>query len=84
MRAALRRDHYRCRWPNCEYAKLDLPIDACHETHRGMGGNPKLDRTTRQTVLALCRIHHGLWDRGEITITPLTREGFDGPIRCRS
>lgn len=80
MRAALVRDRMQCRWPKCEFKKRDLPIDPCHQTHRGAGGNPDGSRTTRKTVIALCRIHHGRWDAGEIDVQPLTDQGFDGPV----
>ena len=78
MRDAVRRDGHRCRVPDCTYRTM--PIDPCHEQHRGMGGNPAEDRTTVETVIAACRIHHGLYDRGELDITPLTANGFRG--RC--
>lgn len=77
MRAALVRDGHQCRFPRCEVR--GLPIDPCHLQHRGMGGNPKGDRTERKTVIALCRIHHGWYDQGELDIEPLTPELFDGP-----
>lgn len=81
MQDALRRDSRKCRLvPKCEYAKRDLPIDPCHQQHRGHGGNPKGDRTTRQTVIAGCRIHHGMWDRNEIDAQPMTDRGFDGVV----
>lgn len=79
MQAALKRDGKKCRVPRCEFAKLNLIIDPCHERHRGMGGNPNGNRTTRQTVIALCRRHHRLYDNGDIAIEPLTHKGFDGP-----
>lgn len=76
MLAAKQRDGYKCVWPNC---RNDLPIDVCHQAHRGMGGNPRGDRTTRKTLVCLCRWHHGLWDRGEIDIITKDRLMFDGP-----
>lgn len=79
MQDAKRRDGGKCRVPRCVYAKRDLPIDACHWQHRGMGGNPKEDRTTRETVISLCRFHHGQYDKGFIDIEPLTPQAFDGP-----
>lgn len=79
MQAALKRDGKRCRVPRCEFAPLNFVIDPCHERHRGMGGNPKGDRTTRATVISLCRRHHRLYDQGGIEIEPLTHKGFDGP-----
>ena len=75
MREAKRRDGGKCRVPGC---RRDLPIDACHLHHRGLGGNPSLSRTTRQTVIALCRWHHGLYDTCRLRIEPLTAQDFDG------
>ena len=79
MQAAKKRDGGKCRWPQCEYIGQKLPVDACHQVHRGQGGNPKGDRTTRQTIISLCRVHHSLWDRGGVDITPMRCDGFDGP-----
>lgn len=68
MRECVRLDERRCRVPRCQHAGLKLPIDPCHKIHRGMGGNRKLDRTTLETLIALCRIHHGLYDTGRLDI----------------
>lgn len=82
MQAALKRDGRKCRRPRCEFAPLKLTVDPCHMVHRGMGGNPKGDRTTRATVIALCRRHHGMYDKTdharELRIEPLTPLDFDG------
>lgn len=83
MHAALVRDKMQCRLGKlCDFAARHkvLPVDPAHLTHRGMGGNKKLDRTTRQTVVALCRLAHGQWDAGLIDLRPLTDAGFDGPV----
>jgi len=82
MQAAMKRDRRRCRWPGCKgkHRGLDLPVDPSHQIHRGFGGNPALDRTTRATVIALCRKCHQRWDAGEIDIMPRTSAGFDGPV----
>jgi hypothetical protein len=80
MRAAKTRDKHRCRVPRCEFARKDMPIDACHLTHRGMGGNPSGDRTTRDQVVSLCRIHHGLLDRGVMGIHAETSLLADGAL----
>jgi hypothetical protein len=86
LQAALKRDHRKCRWPNCKgtHKGLSLPIDPCHlrqpdggPKHRGSGGNPDGSRTDRRYVAALCRRHHGLYDAGEIDIVPLTDAGAD-------
>ena len=79
MQAALKRDGRVCRFPHCEFRAKKLPIDPAHHVHRGMGGDPKGTRTTRATVIALCRSHHGLWDADRIDIEPLTAAHFDGP-----
>lgn len=66
MREAVRLDHHKCRYPKCSHT--DMPVDPCHVVHRGMGGNPKLDRTTLESIFAGCRIHHGQYDRGEFDV----------------
>lgn len=82
MKQARQRDGNRCRWRTCtgKYRGLVLPIDICHNVHRGMGGNPKLDRTTRDQLVALCRKHHQAWDDGLIDLQPISDAGFDGLI----
>ena len=81
MREAKRLDGFRCRNPRCENRSKKLPIDPCHkrESHRGIGGNPKGDRTTLETVISLDRVCHGLYDAGLLDIEPLTAKGFRGP-----
>src|SRR4051812_19382491 len=79
MRDVKKRDGRKCRVPRCPYAKRELPIDVCHVTHRGMGGNPKEDRTTTGLLFCACRVHHGMYDRGDLVVDPLTRDGMDGP-----
>jgi hypothetical protein len=77
MQAAKRRDGGKCRYPGCWFK--DMPVDAAHFQHRGIGGNPSGDRTTRATVISLCRIHHGQYDGALLEIEPLTDQMFDGP-----
>jgi hypothetical protein len=79
MQAALKRDGHACRVPHCPYRGKKLPIDPAHRVHRGMGGDPKGTRTERATVIALCRCCHGLYDRAELDIEPMTAAIFDGP-----
>lgn len=81
MREAVRLDGRKCRIPKCDYR--DMPIDPCHVIHRGMGGNPKLDRTTLESVFAGCRIHHGMYDRGEIDHKFLSKQGTRGLMAFR-
>lgn len=77
MQAALRRDKRTCRFPRCEFK--GMPVDPAHLDHRRMGGNPSGDKTDRTTVLALCRRHHDEFDKSEIDIEPLTKNGTAGP-----
>ncbi len=77
MQAAKKRDKV-CRFPRCPFTK-HLVLDPAHLRHRGMGGNPKGDRTTRDSVITLCRRHHDQFDRGDLEIEVLTPRGTDGP-----
>lgn len=77
---AKRRDKNTCRWPNCKFT--GLRIETAHLEHRGMGGNPSLDRTERHKLIALCLRHHAMFDRKtttDINIEPVTDRGTDGP-----
>jgi hypothetical protein len=78
MREARRRDRGMCRVPTCGFKHL--PTDVCHKHHRGAGGNASVSRTTKDTLIVLCRIHHGLFDAGDLAITPLTDADFSGPV----
>lgn len=76
LREVKRRDR-GCRYPGC---RLPLVLHAAHLRHRGMGGNPSGDRTTRDQVITLCARHHDWYDRlVAIDIAPLTPRGTDGP-----
>lgn len=81
MHAAKVRDGHKCRWPGCtgRYRGLPLRIEAAHELHRAMGGNPSGDRTTLPLLVTLCERHHDQWDDALIAIEPVTDAGFNGP-----
>lgn len=78
MREAVRLDGKKCRNPRCQTRSKRIPVDPCHLRHRGMGGNPTGDRTTIETVIALCRVCHGLYDSTVLDIEPLTPRGLRG------
>jgi hypothetical protein len=82
MQAALKRDNRKCRNPRCTFKGRQLPVDPCHAfRHRGMGGNPKLDRTaSTDLIISLCRGCHGLLDAGKLEIEPQTPEWCDGLV----
>lgn len=74
-----------CRFPLCGCRKLGLRPEVAHTTHRGMGGNPKGDRTQPDNVITLCshRHQHGevSLHKGTLKIVPMTPEGTRGPVR---
>lgn len=76
--AVKRRDHGRCRIPGCKGRG-----QWAHLNHRGMGGNPKGDKSTTAETLCLCFTHHqgpDSLDRGWLEVIPLTTAGCDGPL----
>lgn len=77
------RDGYRCRWPHCEYTRVTDVIEAAHIAAAGMGGDPKLVRTTRDNLVAVCDMHHRRapqnMHNGGLKVEPLTTDGTDGP-----
>ena len=83
MHAALVRDKRQCRIPGCtgKFRGLELAKDAAHIfRHRGMGGNPALDRTHRSDIACLCRRCHAMLDGGLLEIQPITDAGTDGAL----
>jgi hypothetical protein len=80
MQAVKRRDHYTCRYPECPHMRLEPRVEACHRDHRSMGGNPEGDRTTLETLICFCFLHHSEWDKGvTFDVEPQTANGFSGP-----
>lgn len=81
MAEAKRRDGNKCRWPRCEFKSLRVEV-AHTDEHRGMGGNPALDRTQRHKLMALCLRHHAQLDGRtlpRISVDPISSaEGTDG------
>lgn len=84
--AAKFRDGNRCRWPHCEYRHIPQVIDAAHVLQAaGMGGDPLLIRTTRDALMAICRLHHRTGVQSlhstDLRVEPMTGEGTDGPCQ---
>lgn len=73
-----------CRFPLCGCKKLGLRVEVAHLRHRGMGGNPKGDRTQPDNVISLCthRHQHGpvSLHKGTLRVEPLTTEGTRGRV----
>ncbi|NBR87831.1 MAG: hypothetical protein EBT61_20410 [Verrucomicrobia bacterium] len=53
------RDGIGCRWPGCEFWKRGYAVHGVHLEDMGMGGDPKLIRTQRSSMIRLCIKHHG-------------------------
>ena len=80
------RDDNRCRYRDC--ADPFNRVEVAHLQHKGMGGNPKGDRSMANQMLCLCRYHHRdpewSYDSGELLITPKDKQlGTDGECDLR-
>lgn len=66
MREARSRDGHRCR-----YCHSRDGTQVAHFKHRGMGGNPRGDRTILAGLVTLCQTHHQMFDgtHGPVTLT---------------
>ena len=76
------RDGIGCRWPGCGFWKQGYRVHGVHLEDAGMGGDPTLIRTQRQTMIRLCARHHqGPWSihSKDLRVVPLTEKGTDGP-----
>ena len=82
MKGAKARDGQQCRNPKCPFKALKLRIEAAHAfQHRGMGGNPKGDRTEVKLIVSACLGCHGLLDSKELQVEPLDLERMaNGPL----
>lgn len=59
VKTAIRvRDGIGCRWPGCEYWKRGYRVEGAHLDAKGIGGDPKLIRTTTGNLMRVCVKHH--------------------------
>jgi hypothetical protein len=81
--AVRRRDRY-CRFPLCGCRRFHLALHVSHQTHKGMGGNPREDRSTPDRMMLLCSARHKensvSIDRGTLRWRALTKDGAAGPV----
>lgn len=81
--AARRRDRW-CRFPLCGCRVKGIALHASHDKHKGMGGNPNGDRSTRERLITFCRVRHqtGAISRhkGTLRTRYLSQLGNDGPV----
>jgi hypothetical protein len=79
-----RRDRY-CRFPLCGCRRFKLPTHASHGKHKGMGGNPKEDRSRPEDMLLVCSARHQdnrvAIHRGTLKIQPLDGRDYGGPCK---
>lgn len=80
----VRRTDKYCRFPWCGCRRFKLTLHVAHLEHRGMGGNPKGDRTAPELLILLCSARHRenaiALDRKTIRIRPLVAKlGTRGP-----
>lgn len=84
MRAVRQEDRF-CRFPWCGCRKFKLALHVAHTQHRGMGGNPKGDRSDPKLMILLCSARHRenliSLDGKTARIEPLTPDGMRGPVR---
>lgn len=78
------RDKY-CRFPLCGCKRFGLNLEVSHQDHKGMGGNPKEDRSEPEAMIYLCSARHKenvfSVDRKTIRWRALnTRDGARGPV----
>jgi hypothetical protein len=77
------RDKY-CRFPLCGCKRFGLHCETSHRRHKGMGGNPKEDRSDPADMVYLCSARHQsnvfAVDRKSLRWRPLTEKGAHGPI----
>lgn len=73
-----------CRFPFCGCRKFGLALHVAHQKHKGMGGNPKGDRSDPALMVQVCSARHRenimSIDRGTIRWRALTKDGANGPI----
>lgn len=78
------RDRQRCRWPGCRWEKKGVRLEVAHLHAKGIGGDKKLRRTTRDQLILLCFLHHQgerSLHSGDLKVVPETHAGTDGLCR---
>lgn len=84
-KAHVRRRDRGCRFPLCGCKRFGLRLEVSHSRHKGMGGNPKGDRSVPSLMMQLCDARHKTnriaLDRGTLRWVALTDAGADGPVR---
>lgn len=84
-KAQVRKRDKRCRFPLCGCKEFGIRCEVSHAKHKGMGGNPRGDRSKPELMMYLCEARHKgnviSIDKGTLKWEALTRDGADGPVR---
>lgn len=79
----VRREDRYCRFPLCGCDRARLPWEVAHLHHKGMGGNPRGDRSDPGLMIYLCSARHRdapiSLHAGTLWILSLTDAGTRGP-----
>lgn len=71
----------RCRYPFCPYCRKykDLIPQAAHVLQaKGMSGDRTGERSTADKLMLFCPPIHGLQEKHDVQVYPLTEQGTDG------
>lgn len=82
-----RRDNQKrggCSFPLCGCKRFGLAKHVCHLEHKGMGGDPRGERSLPMFMIQQCiarhREHAFSLDKGTVQCRPRTRSGTNGPV----
>lgn len=72
-----------CRFPLCGCTHFRIRQEVGHTQHKGMGGNPKGDRSKADKLILMCAARHQenavSVHHGTLRVRPLTEAGTAGP-----
>ena len=63
----------------CRHCGSRDQVEVAHVKHRGMGGNPAMDRTHLAGLVTLCALHHREVDAKRLKMS-FGPDGANGPI----
>jgi hypothetical protein len=73
-----------CRFPMCGCYRQRLFVEVSHLRHKGIGGNPKEDRSLPELLISVCNARHKenriSIDKGTLECRPITDGGTNGPV----
>jgi hypothetical protein len=83
-KATVREKDVYCRFPLCGCRTRYILPHVSHQRHKGMGGNPKGDRSVPSLMIMLCATRHRegqvAVDQGTLRWRAMDRAGARGPV----